>query len=232
MGVRQIERENSSKHWPYYLLSGLIFLLTVAILAALLYFRDEIQYAGGYGYAGGFLVSLLGGITIIPVPSLLVTFTLGRVLKPIFGPEYVGPVYVGLVSGLGEAIGGITVYLTGAGAETIWSRIRSKEQPIEYQSGRRYDIVRPVQYQFWSKGQAFYNHLMKWVGGRTGALIVFIVAAIPFSPFYFAGLAAGSVKMRFPLFFLASWAGKTIKGMAIAFAGYGGLYIILKWFGS
>ncbi|MDZ4230684.1 MAG: hypothetical protein U1B77_02575, partial [Dehalococcoidales bacterium] len=65
-----------------------------------------------------------------------------------------------------------------------------------------------------------------------GAWIIFIVAAIPLSPFYFAGLAAGSCRMNFTRFFLASWAGKTIKGMIVAFAGYGGLYIILKWFGG
>jgi len=210
-------------------------LLTVLLAVAVVLFWEEIQHAQehaqAYGYAGGFLVSILGGVTIIPVPSLFVIFALGHALKPAFGPEYVGPVYVGLISGLGEAIGGITIYLTGAGAGTIWSRLRAKEQTFERRLGLGDEVTRPVQSQFWSKGKAFYNRLVDWTGGRGGSWVVFIVAAMPISPFYFAGLAAGSLKMGLLRFFLVSWAGKTIKGMTIAFAGYGGLYFLLKWIG-
>ncbi len=136
--VEQVSRRRS---WGFYLISGLGFLLTVQLLVAVLYFWEEIQHLRGYGYVYGFLISIMGGITIIPVPSLLVTFTLGRVLNP---------VYVGLVSGLGEALGGITIYLTGAGVGTIWSKLSAKEQNDERQPDRRYDFVRPVVSQFWS----------------------------------------------------------------------------------
>ncbi len=231
MVMRQIEQERRKRRWHFYLISGLSFLLTVLLAVAIVYFWEEIQYARGYGYAGGFLVSILGGITVIPVPSLLVIFTLGRVLKPVFGPEYVGPVYVGLVSGFGEALGGITVYLTGAGVETIWSRFRSKEQAFERRLGLDGDAVEPVKSQFWSKGESFYNRLVDWVGGWGGSWIVFIASAIPISPFYFAGLAAGSLRMGLARFFLVSWAGKTIRGLFIAFAGYWGLYFLPQWFG-
>ena len=205
-----------------YLIGSLSFLLTVLLVIAIIYFWEQIQQAKGYGYVGGFLVSILGGVTVIPVPSLLVTFTLGRALNP---------AYVGLVSGLGEALGGITIYLTGAGAETIWSRLRSKEQTFERRLGLGDDVSRPVQSQFWSKGEAFYNRLVNWTGGRGGSWVVFIVAAMPLSPFYFAGLAAGSLKMGLLRFFLVSWAGKTIKGLIIAFAGFGGLYFLPQWIG-
>ena len=203
-----------------YLLSSLSFLLTVLLVIAIIYFWEQIQQAKGYGYVGGFLVSILGGVTVIPVPSLLVTFALGRALNP---------AYVGLVSGLGEALGGITIYLTGAGAETIWSRLRSKEQTFERRLGLGDDVSRPA--QFWSKGEAFYNRLVNWTGGRGGSWVVFIVAAMPLSPFYFAGLAAGTLKMGLLRFFLVSWAGKTIKGLIIAFAGFGGLYFLPQWIG-
>ncbi len=227
----EAKQARPKRSWRLYLISSLSFLLTVLLAVAVVYFWEEMQEAKGYGYAGGFLVSILGGITVIPVPSLAVIFTLGRVLKPIFGPEYVGPVYVGLVSGLGEAIGGITVYLTGASAETIWSRLRSKEQTFERRLGLGDDVTRPVQSQFWSKGEAFYNRLVDWTGGRKGSWVVFIVSAMPISPFYFAGLAAGSLKMGLLRFFLVSWAGKTIKGLTIAFAGFWGLYFLPQWIG-
>lgn len=166
------------------------------------------------------MVSVLGGVTVIPAPSLAVTFTLGRVLNP---------VYVGLVSGFGEALGGLTIYLTGASAETIWSRLRYKEQNLERRLGLGYDIGQRVHYRF---GEAFYNRLVKWVGGKGGSSVVFIVAAMPLSPFYFAGLAAGTLHMGLMRFFLLSWTGKTIKGMTVAFAGYWGLRSLLQWIGS
>ncbi len=230
--MMQVEQDRSKKRWKFYLISSMSFLLTVLLAVAVVYFREEIQHAQGYGYAGGFLVSIMGGITIIPAPSLLVIFTLGRVLKPIFGPEYVGPVYVGLMSGFGEALGGITVYLTGAGAETIWSRLRSKERTFERRLGLGNDIARPTQSQFWSKGEAFYNRLVDWTGGRRGSWLLFIVSAMPISPFYFAGVAAGSLRIGLLRFFLVSWVGKTIKGLIIAFAGYGGLHFLLQWIGA
>lgn len=218
----QVKQERSRRNWRFYLISGLSLLLTVLLAAGAVFFWEELQQARGYGYVSGFLVSILGGVTIIPVPSLLVTFTLGHILNP---------VYVGLVSGFGEALGGITTYLTGAGVETMWSRLRSKEQNLENQLGRRFDIVRPGQSQLWSKGEAFYNRLAKRVGGQRGYWVLFIVSAMIMSPFYFAGLAAGSLRMGLLRFFLISWAGKTVKGMTVAFAGYGGLYFLLRWIG-
>lgn len=228
----QVRQERRKWNWRFYLISSISFVLMVALIGAIIYFREEMQHAQAYGYTGGFLVSILGGITVIPAPSLLVIFTLGRFLKPVFGPEYVGPVYVGLVSGFGEALGGITVYLTGAGAETIWSRFRSREQTFERRLGLEDNVARPVESQFWSKGEAFYNRLVKWAGGHGSSWLVFVTATIPLSPFYFAGLAAGSLRMGLLRFFLLSWAGKTIKGMIIAFAGYGGLHFLLRWIGG
>jgi len=216
--VTQVEQERPKGGWRFYLIGGSSFLLTVLVFAAIIYFWEEMQQAQGYGYAGEFLVSIPAGVTIIPAPSLLVTFTLGRVLNPL---------YIGLVSGFGEALGGITVYLTGAGVETMWSKFMSKGQTSESKPGRGYNVVRLVESRFWSKGQAFYNRLAGWVGGRGGALVVFIAAAVPLlSLFYPAGIAAGSLRMGLLRFFLVSWAGKTVKGLIIAFAGYWGLFFL------
>jgi len=197
-------------------------LLTVGIV----YFWDEMRdvesLATGYGYAGGFLVSILGGITVIPVPSLLVIFTLGGVLNPL---------YVGLVAGLGEAVGGITVYLTGASGGAIWSKLRDKQQASYEQPRPSYDIVTPVQSRINSRWQTIYDRLARSIGRRGSSLLVFIVSAMVFSPYYFAGLAAGSLHMGLKRFFLISLAGKTVKGMMVAYAGYWGLRFLLKWIG-
>lgn len=185
--------------------------------------RDVKSMASGYGYAGGFLVSILGGITIIPVPSLLVIFTLGGVLNPL---------YVGLVAGLGEAVGGITVYLTGAGGGAIWSKLQARQQAIYEQPRPSYDIVTPVQSRINSRWQTMYDRLARSIGRGGSSLLVFVVSAMVFSPYYFAGLAAGSLHMGLRRFFLVSLAGKTVKGMMVAYAGYWGLHFLLQWIGA
>jgi len=219
----RVVREKPKRNWRVYLITSLGFLFTVGLLAAAIVYREEIQSIGGYGYIGVFLVGVLCGVSIIPAPTLLMVFTLGGVLHPAF---------VGLTAGLGGAIGGITVYLTGAGVETIWSRFRAREEEYEHQPGRHYDPVRPVSSQFWIRGEALYARMAKWIGGKGGYWVLFITSAMIISPFYFAGLAAGSLRMGLIKFFLISWAGKTVRYLVIAYAGYYGLTVLLNWIGG
>ena len=86
-------------------LLALMFALLVCALIAI--FRERIAGLGGYGYLGAFFVSVLGSATIVvPVPGLLLVFSLGGVLNPLL---------VGLVSGVGGTLGEITGYLLGYG---------------------------------------------------------------------------------------------------------------------
>lgn len=218
MAVKRSGSNKPRNKLSYYLISiaGLIFTILLIIMA--LYFRDEVKYIGGYGYLGVFAVGVLCGLSVIPLPTMLMVFTLGSLLNP---------GYVGLVAGFGGAVGGITVYLTGAGAETIWSRLRQQQQARD-EPGQQHNVTQSVQSKVWSKGEAFYNRLEKWMGGRAGAWVLFITSAMIISPFYFAGIAAGTVRMGLLKFFLISWAGKTIKYLTIAFAGFGGINILIR----
>ena len=105
-----MNRVGERKGWWWYFIIGMGIILTGLVVVALVFFWDKIQGASGYGYAGCFVVSFMAGMTIFPAPALPVVFTLGHKL---------GPLYIGLVAGLAEALGGITVYLTGAGGGTI-----------------------------------------------------------------------------------------------------------------
>ena len=225
--VTQLEQDKPRKVWKFYLISSLSLLLAVLLVVVGIYYWDEIQDARtlqSLGYVGAFFVSLLAGMTVIPAPALPVTFTLGRVLNPL---------YVGLVAGFGDAIGGITVYLTGAGVGSAWTKLRLKAQDSEGQADPGYDLVKPVQSRFWSRSEAMYNRMAGWIGGRGGNLVVFIAAATPLiSLFYPAAIAAGSLKMGLLRFFLVSWAGKTVKGLIVAFAGFWGLYFLPQWLGG
>jgi hypothetical protein len=81
-------------------------LTVLAILAALgatIYFRDRLQELKQYGYAAVFLVGLVSNATVVlPVPGLAVSSVMGGVFNPWI---------VGLVGGLGQALGELTGYM-------------------------------------------------------------------------------------------------------------------------
>ncbi|MFH1382740.1 MAG: VTT domain-containing protein [Chloroflexota bacterium] len=209
-----VQEEKSHRH--IYIIGSVSLLLTIILAIATVYYWKEIRASlSYYGYAGGFVVSILGGIAVIPAPSLLIVFTLGHALNPFF---------VGLIAGLGEAMGGITTYLTGAGFGSIFSRLNPH--------GATDSGYHPIPATFRMRAQTFYNRVSRWAEGRGSAWTVFITSALVFSPYYFAGIAAGTLRIGLWRFFLLSWAGKTVKGMMVAFAGYYGISLLLKLFGG
>ena len=221
MGATRVEQKSLKRNWPSYLMIIIVLALFIVLpIVALLQFQEEIKQAGAYGYLGVFIVGLLCGITIIPAPTQLLVFTFGHVL-----PSWI---WVGLIAGLGSATGGITVYLTGAGAQTIWSKLRKKELAFERKLGIDGQEAGRKRSQFWVIGKAFYDRLADWISGKRGAWALFITSALVFSPFYPAGLAAGSLGMGLPKFFLISWAGKTVRYLYVAAAGYYGLEFISR----
>jgi membrane protein YqaA with SNARE-associated domain len=86
-------------------------LLAVGITVGIILLRDRIKEFAAYGYPGVFLVSLVGNATIIlPAPSFAVVFAAGSALHPLA---------VGVVAGLGAALGEMTGYLAGIGGRTV-----------------------------------------------------------------------------------------------------------------
>jgi uncharacterized membrane protein YdjX (TVP38/TMEM64 family) len=93
----------------------LALLIAGSITFGILLFAPQIQKFQQYGYPGVFLTSLIGNASIaLPIPSLAITFTMAAILNWVI---------VGLVSGVGEALGETTGYLAGyAGAAIIENR--------------------------------------------------------------------------------------------------------------
>ncbi len=75
-----------------------------------------------------------------------------------------------------------------------------------------------------------YQRLRGWMAGR-GAIVIFIASAVPNPFFDVIGVAAGALSMPIWQFFLASWAGKTIKSLYFAYAGAWGIDFILRLLG-
>ncbi|MBM3173835.1 MAG: VTT domain-containing protein [Chloroflexi bacterium] len=136
---------------------------------------------------------LAGAFSFIPIPGILVVFTLGSLLNPIL---------VGIVSGLGEALGSLAIYLTGYGGRVA----------VESLNGR------------------YVARLEKWLGSH-GSLTVFLMSVILNPLFYPFTALAGMLRFGLLKFFLLCWAGKAIKNVAIAGVGYIGLRTILNWLG-
>lgn len=182
-----------------YIMGLIGVIATLLMAAAVIWFWEFIRAFEAYGYTGAFLISILGGATIIiPVPMLAVVFALGGVMK--------FPVFVGIAAGLGETLGALTIYMTGYGGGT------------------------PVMYSRHGKIQAVYSRMMRWME-RRGSLILFALSAVLNPFFYPAALAAGALRFGIKRYFIICWAGKTIKGLTVAYAGFWGLRGLMRMLG-
>lgn len=174
--------------WRLRLIQGLTVVIVVGALIAAVYFRAHLQELAGYGYAAIFLVGLVSNATLIlPIPGLAVSSLMGGVFNPWI---------IGLVAGLGQALGEISGYMVGYSGQALVDR-----------------------------GPP-YERIATWMR-RHGALTIFVLALIPNPVFDLGGMAAGA--FRFPVwkFLTACAAGKVIKNIAFALAGYFGIETIL-----
>jgi len=181
-----------------YILGIVGVVLSLLMAVAVVYFWEFIRTLEGYGYLGAFLISILGGATIIiPVPMLAVVFALGGVLTPY---------WIGIAAGLGETVGALIIYMTGHGGGAALSNIK------------------------YGKIQAAYSRLMYWME-RRGSWTLFVLSAVLNPFFYPAALAAGAMRFGLRRYFLICLAGKLIKGITVAYAGYWGLRGLLRMLG-
>lgn len=170
----------SKKKWWESAGRVLAFLIVVGITVVIALERDEIEHLPVYGYPAVFIVSLLGNASvIIPAPSFAIAFVAGSALNPIG---------VGIVAGLGAALGEMTGYLAGLSGKGIIDKRR---------------------------GYHWIQRSMR----RSGALIIFILGAVPNFLFDIGGILAGTVRMPIWQFLLAAWLGKSIRLSVVALTG-------------
>jgi len=187
------EAISSPPTWRLRIVQILTVVVVLAAVGAAVYFRDRLQELEQYGYAAVFLVGLVSNATLIlPVPGLVVSSVMGGVFNPWI---------VGLVGGVGQALGELTGYMVG------------------YSGQRLVD------------GNPTYDRLTHWMQ-RYGALTIFVLAIIPNPVFDLGGMAAGT--LRFPLwkFLVSCAAGKVIKNVIFALAGYYGIETLFRLFGG
>jgi membrane protein YqaA with SNARE-associated domain len=110
------------RRWPawrleYSLLIFVVVLMTVFAFA-FFYFQVEVSRLKDYGYVGVFIVSFIGAASmILPTPALASVIGGGAILNSYLGiPTFV---WVGIVAGLGEALGEFTGYAAGYGGRIV-----------------------------------------------------------------------------------------------------------------
>jgi len=112
------------------------------------------------------------------------------------------PAIVGAVAGIGEAIGATGAYFTGYAGRGLFRDVNS----------------------------GLYLRFSNLID-RHGSKAVFLIAAL-ITPFYYPfAIFLGMVRFGWVRFFFATWAGRTIKNMTLAYLGYFGLRSILQWLG-
>ena len=170
-------------------------LFTVAFCVLIFLYWPEFLKFSKYGYIGMFVLSLLAGfMPLLPMPDFLFVFALGAVLVP---------AWVGLIAGLGEAVGSMGVYVTG------------------FSSARAFHAL----------DHGVMARFHDWIQTR-GALSVFAMSAI-FNPlFYPFTVIAGMMHFGWWRFFLLVLAGKCLKNLVVAYAGFFGIHALIELLGG
>jgi membrane protein YqaA with SNARE-associated domain len=161
---------------------GAIQLFAAALMAAaVLYFSKDIAALGAYGYAGAFLIAVLSSATILfPAPGWAAVIALSSVLDPLL---------LGIVVGIGSAIGELTGYVAGEGVREIMNSHIRESRKIE-ELVKKYDVA-----------------------------AIFVLSFIPNPLFDIAGVVAGGLRIPWWHFLIACAAGRVIRYVLLALAG-------------
>ena len=124
------------EHWLKKNFIPILMLLFVIAITVGIYFvygrhPERLLELKNYAYWGAFLISLIGNATVIlPGAVLPILSTIGVVLYPVTGPS--GPIIVGLVGGIGAAIGEMTGYMVGYSGRGIVERANLYKRLVEW----------------------------------------------------------------------------------------------------
>ena len=134
--------------------------------------------------------SYLGLFIISVVGNATVLLPVPSLAATFVAGSVFNPLLAGVVSGAGMALGELSGYLAGYGGTAIVD----------------------------TKDRGLFQRLQDWMS-RHGFLTIFTLSAIPNPIFDLAGVAAGMSRFPISRFLLASFLGKSVKGLAIALAG-------------
>jgi membrane protein DedA with SNARE-associated domain len=210
--VEQMNAE-AKKGWPKkeIYLGALAIVFTIGLCAAAIYYKDDLMNIvnmTGLGLLGLFIISFIASstfsITAVPLPFWLLVLTLPGVIASQWG--VLAPVWVGLTTAVGIALGQLLTFMIGYGSRSLSERVTAKFN------------------------NRFYNRAMDWAR-RHGSWAVFIMSAI-FNPIHLP-MTIAIAALRYPpyKFFIYSLLGSSVKSLIVAFCGYFGLTSLFGFLG-
>jgi membrane protein DedA with SNARE-associated domain len=153
---------------------------------------------GDLGYAGVFLANLGGTATLfIPVPGL----TAAAQALIVSSASNLSPFWVGVLGGLGMALGEITAYVAGMAAALI-----AREEEIKPPS-RLQPLINKI------------TRSVNWLMAHYGMPTLFTLSVVPNPVFEVAGWTAGATRYPFWKFMGAVTPGKITRGLLLAYVG-------------
>jgi len=202
-----------------YIFGGLFLGGVIAAFVVIIYNWQVISRFQNYGYLGLVIIGLLTGFALpLPVPYMVVTFIFGGLLHPAL---------VGVSCGLGLGIGGTLLYLTGRGGRKFFPM----SGVFAFANNPSNDALPS------SRISRLLTRMLRWariprimdIAKRRGSLVVFLMSAA-INPFFVPmAIGMGTLRFRWWKFFLMCWAGQTVKSIGIAYCGFLGLGIVLRW---
>jgi membrane protein YqaA with SNARE-associated domain len=199
--------DNSIRKRKYITVSLLVVTtcLTIGLSVFLVYNHEYVVKLEHHGYLGLFLISLLAGSPLpIPTPSMILTFTLGSLLNPL---------YIGLVAGIGNTIGNVFLYYTGRAGLKIFKDFNRQDSRIG-RVMRSERVSRLVESKSWGE-----------------MAIVFLLFIYPNPVATPLILAMGAARFNLTKFTIICWSGKTVQGLILSYLGHFGLRSLLHFFG-
>lgn len=193
-------------------LAALALLIIIGFLVAAVVFRQDlakIEVARNYSLIGVFVITFLASgpisATAVPIPYIVIVFTLPGILAQAWGP--LAPILVAVVAAIGATLGETFTFMIGYGSWHISKWLISRINEKMYQKAG-----------FWVK--------------KYGPATIFAISAVPNPAHLPMTFAVGALKFSPPLWFLLSLAGNLVKYLYIAFAGYFGVNFLLHWLGA
>ena len=154
-----------------------------------------------FGYIGLFFASALGSATVIlPMPLFALIFAAGAVLDPLL---------VGIIAGIGSAIGELIAYVVGYGGRKLFNKRKKTKKS------------KKGLLQWIRRAEA-------WMHKRGGFVVIFLFALTPL-PDDVIGIICGSIKYDLKKFFIAVVIGKILLSLALAYAGFYGAQWVLGY---
>lgn len=166
---------------------------------------DIVGIVHTFGYLGVFLASLIGSASIIlPVPSFALVIAAGSQFDPF---------WVGIISGVGAAIGELTGYGLGYGIYHVRKKFNQRK-------------IRKEKKKLGGWKKAF-NH---WFHNRRLGFVLIVIFSFTPLPDDILGLFCGATKYDVKKFFLATLIGKIMLGLVLAYGGLLGLEFLERYF--